>query len=226
MSLLLLFPSAVSSNKSLTVDSGSVTVTGAAATLKYGRLVSAASANVTATGAAATLLRTWVLNAAGASVTVTGVDATLLYGSLITAEAANVNVDGQDATLTRVEVEQTRQGGGWAPAEYDDKTERNRRKKRREREEQLEKVIQAAFNAAMGIVPKAELPKAKAATPALARELATALATASGRGREFAELRRLVGELRRQAKLVDELSAHVAEQRQTEEEAIVMLLVA
>ena len=201
-----------------------------AATAAYS-IIAPLTSGVNVSTQAATLRKTWILGAAAGAVTVSGQNAALLYDYKLTAEAANVTVTGEEVTLTHVEVEQVRQGGGWLPAEYDEKAERKRRKKRKQREDELDKAVQAAFNAAKGIVPRSQLPPVKSSSPAMARELAAALAEKSdGSGREFAELRRVIALLRKQAALVDELSAHVAEENrralEEEEEAIVMMLLA
>jgi hypothetical protein len=91
-------------NYDLDVDSGSYAITGTAATLKYGHLVSASSGTYAMTGTAATLLHAHTLTASAGSYTVSGTAATLSKAVPLSASAGSYTVTGTAATLLNTHI--------------------------------------------------------------------------------------------------------------------------
>lgn len=85
----------------LTCAYGSFTLSGQAATLKAGRLVTAAQASFTLTGQAANLLHGYTLSLTHGSFTLSGQTAGLTAQRLITAVQASYTLTGQDAAFYR-----------------------------------------------------------------------------------------------------------------------------
>lgn len=87
----------------LQADAGSFALTGAAATLAYGRRLVADAGTYTLTGAAAGLIYNRRLDAASGAFTFTGADATLIYtpvgGYTLVAESGSFTFTGQPASL-------------------------------------------------------------------------------------------------------------------------------
>lgn len=84
----------------LTAAAGSYTLTGGAATLKVGRVVSAAAGSYTLTGNTATLAVGHKLSAAAGSFALAVNAATLAYGRKLPASAGSYTFTGNAATLT------------------------------------------------------------------------------------------------------------------------------
>jgi len=84
---------------SIAADSGSYSLTGTAATLKFGRLLSAGSGSFSATGSAAGLLFDRKLAANAGSFSVTGTAATPKFGRLLSAGSGAYSISGKSANL-------------------------------------------------------------------------------------------------------------------------------
>jgi hypothetical protein len=84
----------------LPCDSGAFTETGTAATLLYGRYLSAEAGSYTETGTAATLTKTIPLAADSGAFTLTGTAATLTQTTILAAESGSYTETGTAATLT------------------------------------------------------------------------------------------------------------------------------
>lgn len=85
----------------LTAASGAVPLTGTAASLELGRRVIASSGAVAVTGSSASLLRGSKVAAALGNVPITGSSANLLEGRRLIASSANVPISGTAATLRK-----------------------------------------------------------------------------------------------------------------------------
>lgn len=79
---------------------GSYSITGTAATLKYGRTIAAAVGSYAITGTAAGLKRGYTLAAAVGSYALSGVDATLKKAITLVGDVGSYILTGTDATLT------------------------------------------------------------------------------------------------------------------------------
>ncbi len=87
--------------RTLAVDSGSFGVTGATASLKYGRKVAALAGSIALSGTAATLKRGSKVVAVAGAFALSGTAAGLKHGSKLTADAGSFSVSGADASLKR-----------------------------------------------------------------------------------------------------------------------------
>lgn len=95
------FPSAAGGAYTLTAGSGSFSLTGTAATLKVGRVLSCGSGSFALSGTAATLKSGKVLAAASGSYALTGTAATLKAGRLLSAASGTYAVSGTAADLRK-----------------------------------------------------------------------------------------------------------------------------
>ena len=85
---------------SIAADSGSYSLTGTAATLKFGRLLSAGSGSFSVTGSSADVLFGRKLAANSGSFSVTGTAATPKFGRLLSAGSGAYSISGKPANLT------------------------------------------------------------------------------------------------------------------------------
>lgn len=84
----------------LTADSGSIAVTGTAASLKFNRVLAAGAGATAITGTDAALKFNRVLSAAAGSISITGTDAALKLNRVLAAASGAFAITGTDATLT------------------------------------------------------------------------------------------------------------------------------
>lgn len=83
----------------LSVDAGSYSITGTAASLEYGRVIAAAAGSYAITGSAATLRKNIPLTADAGSYAISGTAASLEYGRLIAAGAGSYAITGTATSL-------------------------------------------------------------------------------------------------------------------------------
>lgn len=86
---------------SMPADAGTVSISGQAADLLYGRHVDAASGSVSIAGQAASLEIGYRLDAASGAYTIAGAEVTLKAGREVVADSGSLTIGGQDAGLFR-----------------------------------------------------------------------------------------------------------------------------
>jgi hypothetical protein len=102
MGMLAYVPAVGGSPYTLVADSGSYTITGAAASLYTGRKLDAASGSYSVTGADTGMYVGRKLSADPGAYSITGADAGLITSRILNAEAGSYTVTGFDATMGRL----------------------------------------------------------------------------------------------------------------------------